>query len=177
VTSVAQSALRIWRRKCAETEVAGASRGVDARTCRQKNDLNDIKSLLTCRETRLRRRYMFLATTRLRARWALKDKKLSISISSTSHMSKIVDTPPQSGSYCRGGWSERHRFQWREGVRRAATTKINFLHRLFSRRTASRRCFTVVLARYVLNARHSIECKEVKGVILAGSVYSQTFHA
>jgi hypothetical protein len=163
VTSVAQSALRIWRRKCAETEVQGSLERGRCKDLQTENDLNDIKSLLTCRETRLRRRYMFLATTKLGLDGRRKIRSSRYQYL-PSHMSKIVDTPPQS-RYCRDGWSERHLFQWREGVRRDSGHKVNFLHRFFQQPDASRRCFTVVLARYVLNARHSIECKEVKGVI------------
>jgi hypothetical protein len=133
-------------------------------------DRKRFKSLLTCRETRLRRQFMFLATTRLELEWALKDKKLSISISPIPHV-KDCSTHPRnrvlqgwlglSGTFFSGG----------RGYDEAAAIVFSATELL------AEDVFTEVLARYVLNACHSIECKEAKGVILTGNVYSQTFHA
>src|SRR5271155_1099523 len=55
-----------------------------------ENDLNDIKSLLTCRKTRLRTRYIFLATTG-GARGGRRKIRSSRYQYFPSHMSRMVD--------------------------------------------------------------------------------------
>jgi hypothetical protein len=90
-------------------------------------------------------------------------------------MSKIVDTPPQSGTAGVAGRAAPSSVAGGGAAGSDQQDQISCI--VFSAAELLAEDFTVVLARYVLNARRSIECKEVKGVILAGSVYSQTFHA
>jgi hypothetical protein len=65
------------------------------------NDFNDIKSPFNMQRNAPAKTVYVLSDDEVGARWALKDKKLSLSIFPIPHVKD--DTPPQSGTT--GGWS------------------------------------------------------------------------